>query len=146
MWYYYINIVFRVLNTNNYSKVWCDVLIRYILNHVLWESNNYYSIADIYNIIHWERLNDAIIKRKLYPSRLESKYRYSGLLYDKLRCLLSYVHYNYLGNVIDDFDTNKYLIVIKSRFDTQNMNLQYGERHTMYYNDSLLKNLYFIDN
>ena len=28
-------------------------------------------------------------------SRMESKYRYSGLLYDKLQCLLSYVYRNY---------------------------------------------------
>lgn len=110
-----------------------------------WGNNNYYSIGDIYGNIHFEILNGVNTKHELYPSRLESKYRYSGLLYDKLRCLLSYVHYNYRGYVIDDFDDNKYLIVIKSRFDTQTMNLVYGERHTMFYNDSLLKNLYFVN-
>ena len=103
-------------------------------------------MADIYSIIQYVLLKGGgIIKHDLYPFRLESKYRYSGLLYDKLRCLLSYVHYNYEDHVIDDYDWKKYLIVIKTRFHTQTMNLVYGERFTVIYNDSLLKNLYFVN-
>ena len=80
-----------------------------------------------------------------FPFKVESKYRYSGLLYDKLRCLLSYVHYNYNDFIFSGWDLGKTFIVIKTRFETQTMNLQYGERFTVIYNDSLLKNLYFID-
>ena len=39
-----------------------------------------------------------------FPCRLESKNRYSGLLYDKLKCLLSYIYYDneYLPNMGKD--------------------------------------------
>ena len=41
----------------------------------------------------------------IFPFRLEAKNRYSGLLYDKLKCLSSHVYYDseYLLTALDDY-------------------------------------------
>ena len=113
--------------------------------YILGRDDVYFYVADIYSIIHRDNNNAAIING-LYPVRLESKYRYSGVLYDKLRCLTSYVCYNYTDRIVDDLNNGRFVVAIKSSFDTQTMNIHYGERYTMYPSDSLFKNLYFIEN
>lgn len=122
-------------------------MIRYISENVYWwdgnsQAHSDYYMYDIYNI---EVSRDSGANyRQFYSFRLESKNRYSGLLYNKLRCLLSYVHYHYRDTVPAVNDRKKYLFVIKNRFYTQTMNLNYIEELKVVYNVSLLKNLYFI--
>ena len=87
----------------------------------------------------------TILQNLCYPFRLESKYRYSGILYDKLRCLLSYVHYNYHDHVSDTYDPYHYYVaVFETRFDTRTMILKYIRRQYYSYNYLLLKNLHFV--
>ena len=64
-------------------KVWCDVLLWYYDTY-----DYYFYFRDIYNIpACW-------YESPFYPFRLESNYRYSGLLYDKLIHLLNYAYHD----------------------------------------------------
>ena len=73
--------MYSVGEDNIGRKVWCDVLIWY------YDSGSGANlIRDIYN---------TYVSTVFYPFRLESKYRYSGILYDKLRCWTSYIYINH---------------------------------------------------
>ena len=81
-----------------------------------------------------------------FPFRLESKYRYSGLLYDKLRCLLSYIY----RDVEDYFDTplkptGTYVFSLVLRFYERYMYPMYINVYHNSFNDSVMNSLYFID-
>ena len=141
MWYYYINIVFRVLNTNNYSKVWCDVLQHYIVDFY----SGTYDVYDINGIRIGSSINGQV-SSVWYHDRLESKYRYSGLLYDKLRCLFSYIY----RNIEDYFDiplkpTGTYVFSLVLRFNTRYMYHSYIKTYYKTFNELVINSLYFID-
>ena len=59
-----------------------------------YDTDEDFILRDIYNI----RIVGYIQNNYFYyyPFRLESKYRYSGLLYDKLKHILSYIYRNVL--------------------------------------------------
>ena len=64
------------------KKVWCDVLIWYYDTNIAGHVE--FCICDIHNNLVCTGTG------KFYPFRLESKYRYSDILFDKLIHLLDY--------------------------------------------------------
>ena len=145
MRYYYITIVYRVLKINNCSIVWCDVLVWWYDG-----SKSQLYVSDIFSIgLH----NDNIFEVDGYLSwdqyRRESIYRYSGLLYDKLKYLFSY---NY-RNVLFYTDHSDYdeLYRVRCRFYTQVMCLEFVEMiHTGHFtrfglDESTAQSLNFIN-
>ena len=86
-----------------------------------------------------------------YPFRLESKYRYSGLLYDKLKHITSHIYVDIYFNA--QFSAADQLIYSSLRFDARNMlfNYMYNRNpgvHTpnYYLEESVARNLHFINN
>ena len=131
MWYYYISIVSRVLKINNYCIVWCDVLIWYydaVSGPII--------INDIYN-------NFLCNERpgSYHPYRVESIYRYSGLLYDKLKHIFSYIYRNVpyvppAGN--PEVNKGDHLYYAECRFKSQLM-------YPQYYNEVCIKKIITVD-
>ena len=80
-----------------------------------------------------------------YPYRLESKYRYSGLLYDKLRYIFSYCYRDIKNVVSIENIKSKQLVHNISRFHTNYMFPQHISHIMSNYTESLLKSIYFIE-
>lgn len=143
MWYYYISVVSRILKINNYSKVWCDVLI-------------YYYDSDPVMVVLRDIYNNEICRDfniGFYPYKLEHKFRYSGLLYDKLKCLLSYIYRNVLYDVKSGLGSSNYgdyLYYTRCRFFNREMYpIFIGEFKTGIYSvdylpEHVAQSLYFI--
>lgn len=124
-----------------FRKVWCDILQHYIVDFY----SGTYDVYDINGIRIGSSINGQV-SSVWYHDRLESKYRYSGLLYDKLRCLFSYIYRNnkyYFDIPLKPTGTCIFSIV--SRFYQRYMYLSYIEVYIDYFNDSVMNSLYFID-
>ena len=111
-------------------------------------ANFYSGTYDVYDInaVRIGSRIDGQVSSIWYQDRLESKYRYSGLLYDKLRCLLSYIY----RNNEDYFDiplkpSGSYVVSLIQRFNTRYMYPGYIKSYYNTFDDSLLKNLYFVN-
>ncbi len=134
--------MYSVGEDNIGRKVWCDVL-------VWWydRDESKYTVCDIYNI----DINPQYVYEGLlwWQYRLESIYRYSGLLYDKLKCLFSYKY----RNVIFHTPNSNYdeLHRVRCRFYTQVMCLEFVEMiHTEHFtrfglDESTAQSLNFIN-
>lgn len=116
-------------------KVWCDVLF--------WSYDargNEDAIFDIYN---------TYISTKFWLYKLEAIYRYSGILYDKLKHLLSYIYRNISYST--DLGSGNMLFRIILRF---NANIMYprargevnsGHNTPNYLQGSVAQSLHFIN-
>ena len=79
-----------------------------------------------------------------YLYRLESKYRYSGTLYDKLKHLLSYVHRNISYYRLGEKGVWGYIAIAIYRVYTKSP--IYVAEYTEFYNNSRFKISHFINN
>ena len=132
--------MYSVGEDNIGRKVWCDVLIWFIYEYSTVNDR----LLDMYGILIGATLNEPTDTK--YQFRLESKYRYSGLLYDKLRCLFSYICRNimYTRQSVEG-DRGTLLCKYMCRFDTKVMYPMFLKRFLSPFSDSAMKNLYFID-
>ena len=145
MWCYYIIVVYRVLKINNYSKVWCDVLV--------WWYDGSKSGLYVLDIFSLNLHNDNIFEVDGYLSwdqcRRESIYRYSGLLYDKLKCLFSYNYRNIRFRA--PYINNNHLYCVRCRFYTRHMCLETVDQITTEHDttygldESTAQSLHFIN-
>ena len=84
-----------------------------------------------------------------FPLRQESKYRYSGLLYDKLRCLFSYAYLD--ASYRPHFSEPDQLHYAACRFDARIMVFNYmynrntGDYTPYYLEESVARSLHFIN-
>ena len=115
----------------------------------------YYSYSyNKYNNYHVYDINGTYLCSDVwhyFPFKVESKYRYSGLLYDKLRCLLSYKYHN---TIHEPYGIDR-LHGLTTRFHMKLMEFQYYNVNH-YENTSNIagstitvitnRTLYFIDN
>ena len=85
-----------------------------------------------------------------FPFRLESKYRYSGLLYDKLKHITSHIYVDIY--YMPQFSAPDQLHYVACRFDARNMWFNYiydrntGDYTPNYLEESIARNLHFINN
>ena len=120
----------------------------------IWYPNNdgytAHSIRDIYNII----LHTSLFtygNTLWFQLRLEYKYRYSGLLFDKLKCLFSYVCNNVEYTlIVPNLDVIKTCRTV-NRFMPQNMYptdiKTFSTKDTYRLNEiDFINNIYFVNN
>ena len=118
---------------------------------MIWYHSCPYSIYDNYNVYDINGTFNCKGDAFYFPFKVESKYRYSGLLYDKLRVLVSY---KYHKTIHEPYGTNR-LHGLTTRFYTKLMEFQsYTVKH--YENTGNIagspitvvtnRTLYFIDN
>ena len=137
--------MYSVGEDNIGRKVWCDVMIWWYDG-----SNSRLVVLDIFSLnLHNDNIHEIVGYLSWDQYRLESKYRYSGLLYDKLRCLFSYNYRNIRFRA--PYINNNHLYCVRCRFYTRLMCLETVEQmsteHDTAYglDESVAQSLHFIN-